>query len=123
MSVIAVVAFLLAPVTDPEILRQLNAPPPCKNGAAECEPWERDWPEQKPNPFDRFDPPPERLGPGPHTLVISDGNAMTRIDYRSGAACQRARDKVRLQTDARLTNRNPNIIYGPPKVTAFCVPR
>jgi hypothetical protein len=68
-------------------------------------------------------PPVERLGPGPHTLVISDGNAMTRIDYKSGVACQRARDKVRLQTDSRLTNTNPYVIYGTPKVSAFCVPR
>ena len=68
-------------------------------------------------------PATERLGPGPHTLVISDGNAMTRIDYRSGPACQRARDRVRLQTDSRLTNTDPRVIYGPPRVTAFCVPR
>jgi hypothetical protein len=40
---------------------------------------------------------PERLGPGVHTLVIADGNAITRIDYRSGTACQRARDEIRRQ--------------------------
>lgn len=97
--------------------------PPCRDGRAECNPWERAWPQQQPNPFDQFDTAPERLGAEPHTLVISDGTAITRIDYKSGPACQRARDKVRLQTDSRLTNTNPNIIYGPPRVTAFCVPR
>jgi hypothetical protein len=78
------------------------------------------------NPFDKFDPPvyaPDRLGPGPHTLVVSDGNAMTRVDYKTGRACQRARDEIRKQTDARLTNKNPYVVYGLPRVTAFCVPR
>jgi hypothetical protein len=68
----------------------------------------------KPNPYMRY---------VPHTLVISDGNAITRIDYKDGASCERARDEVRRQTDSRLTNNNPNIIYGAPRVTAFCVPR
>jgi len=75
------------------------------------------------NSFDEFDAKPQHLGPGPHTLVISDGNAMTRIDYKSGTACERARDKVRQQTDSRLTNKNPYVVYGPPRVSAFCVPR
>lgn len=75
-----------------------------------------------PNPYDKYRPI-EKLGPGPHTLVISDGNAMTRIDYKSGPACQHARNKVRLQTDPRLTNTSPSIIHGASYVTAFCVPR
>lgn len=81
------------------------------------------WDGYKSDPVVQPAPAPATLGPGPHTLVISDGSAMTRIDYKSGPACQRARDKVRLQTDARLTNTNPGIIYGPPRVNAFCVPR
>lgn len=75
------------------------------------------------NPFDKYDRVEPELGPGPHTLVISDGQAITRMEYKSGTACQKARDKVRLQTDARLTNRTPGVIYGAPRVTAFCVPR
>jgi hypothetical protein len=75
------------------------------------------------NPFYKYLPKEEKLGPGPHTLVISDGSAMNRTEYKSGPLCQKARDVVRLQTDARLTNRNPNVIYGAPRVTAFCIPR
>ena len=92
--------MVFAPVTDPELLRQLNDP----------------------NPYEKY-LPGERLGKGPHTLVISDGQAMTRMEYATGAACKKARDQVRLQTDARLTNTNPGVIYGLPRVTAFCVPR
>lgn len=74
------------------------------------------------NPFEDLIPK-EQLSNGPHTLVISDGKGMTKMDYKSGPLCQKARDAVRLQTDSRLTNRNPNIIYGGPSVKAFCVPR
>ena len=61
------------------------------------------------------------LGPGPHTLVVTDGEAITRFDYKSGPKCERARDVVQRQnapppdTDGR--------IYGAPRVRAFCVPR
>lgn len=98
-------------------------PPPCKNGRTDCEPWERAWPKNDRIPYEKDQIVVPPLGPGPHVLVISDGQAMTRVDYKSGAACQKARDQVRLQTDARLTNRNPNVIYGAPRVSAFCVPR
>ena len=96
------------------------ASPPCKNGAVTCEPWERAWP-QAPNPFDQFDPKPEKLGRGPHTLVISDGNAIIRIEYATGAKCKFARDAVRAQV-APPPN-SPNVVYAPSSVTAFCVPR
>lgn len=109
MQILLPLLIMMAPVTDPELLRQLNDPK---------------------NPFDKFDvpkgyvlDPPKPLGAGPHTLVISDGASMTKIEYKTGPACQKARDAVRIQTDGRLTNRNPNVIYGPPKVSAFCVPR
>ena len=59
----------------------------------------------------------ERLGPGPHTLVISDGTAMTRMEYKSGAACARARDSILRQ----FKSQHPNLIAGGP--SAFCVPR
>lgn len=65
--------------------------------------------------------PRERLGPGPHTLVISDGTAMTRIDYKTGAACQRARDATRRQVAPPVDT--PGIIHGRSSVKAFCVPR
>lgn len=60
----------------------------------------------------------ERLGPGPHTLVISDGKAMTRIDYKTGPACQFARDETRRQVPSSLSAH-----YGISNVKAFCVPR
>lgn len=32
----------------------------------------------------------ELLGPGVHTLVISDGSAITRMEYKTGPACQKS---------------------------------
>lgn len=76
---------------------------------------------KKPNVFDQFDPPPETLSPGPHTLVISDHQGMTRIDYTTGAKCLKARNAVRRQVAPPPNTRS--VIYGPPSVKAFCVPR
>lgn len=87
------------------------------------------------NPFDKFDPKPwdgykndpivqppqERLGPGPHTLVVSDGDAITRFEYRSGALCKVARDTVRRQSEP--PPKTATMIYGPSRVKAYCVPR
>ena len=58
---------------------------------------------------------------GPHTLVISDGKAMTRIDYRTAAACYKARDEV-VRQSAPPTN-SPGVFYGRSSVKAVCVPR
>jgi hypothetical protein len=63
----------------------------------------------------------EPASPGPHTLVISDRQGMTRIDYPTGAKCLRARDAIRKQT-APPPN-TPGVIYGRSSVKAFCVPR
>lgn len=63
----------------------------------------------------------ERLGPGPHVLVISDGKGMTRIDYRTGALCLKARNEVRRQMQPDKSNPDPVISASP--VRAFCVPR
>lgn len=105
------------------LLLAQTPPPPCPQSKASCEPWEREWnaaPIVGQVVFDDLIPR-ERLGPGPHTLVISDGNAMTRSDYRTGLACQRARDSVRRQV-ANPPN-TAGVIYGQPRVKAFCVPR
>lgn len=112
---------MLAPVTDPEILRKLNAPPPCKNGAAECKPWERDewaeFPIVKPNPFDKFDP---KLPPGPAYLVIATPQAIRTIPYKTMASCERARRYAVGPTSERLPN---GVLRGPPMVTYSCIPR
>lgn len=50
------------------------------------------------------------LGSGPHTLVIAEGGAFTRIEYRTGASCMHARDEARRQ-------------IGGSRLQAFCVPR
>jgi len=63
---------------------------------------------------------PELLGPGPHTLVIADGESMTKMEYRTGAACKKARDSVRSQTAPRQTSKGVYFISG---TKAFCVPR
>lgn len=69
-------------------------------------------------------PAPERLGPGPHTLVISHGEAITRMDYRTGSLCQRARDEIRRQVTPPVPGPDdPLVYYGPPRTKAFCVPR
>ena len=80
---------------------------------------QRDWFDEATTPLPRE--VLEQLGSGPHTLVISDRNAMTRIDYSSGAKCLKARDEARRQV-APPPNGN-GVIYAPSSVKAFCVPR
>jgi len=63
----------------------------------------------------------EIVGSGPHTLVISDRQGMTRIEYPTGARCLKARDAIRKQTAPPPDT--PGIIHGPSSVKAFCVPR
>lgn len=92
--------LMLAPVTNPEILRQLNDPI---------------------NPYQKYAPVAEKLGAGPHTLVVSDGSAMTRIDYKTGPLCMKARDAIRRQVASPPDT--PGRIYGPPRTRAFCIPR
>lgn len=72
-------------------------------------------------PGELVKPAPEAIGPGPHTLVISDRQGMTRIDYPSGPKCLKARNAIRKQT-APPPN-TANVIYGRSSVQAFCVPR
>lgn len=103
--------------------------PPCANGMSECMPWERDWPHQSApatpqrNPFADLIPktPAERLGAGPHTLIVSDGSGMTRVGYPSGSRCLAARNSLRQQAAPPPNTRG--IIYGSPRIQAVCVPR
>lgn len=64
-------------------------------------------------------PAPERLGPGPHTLVIS-GQPPIKIDYKTGPACQKARDEVRRQLLQSINGGPRPIVSG---TSAVCVPR
>lgn len=73
------------------------------------------------NSFADLIPQEEKMGPGPHTLVISDGAAVTRMDYKTGPSCQKARDAIRRQVAPPPST--PGIIYGRPRTKAFCVPR
>jgi hypothetical protein len=66
-------------------------------------------------------PKQQQLSSGPHVLVVSDGNAMTRMNYPTGAKCQKARDAVRRQVAPPPDT--PGRIYGLATVKAFCVPR
>lgn len=70
----------------------------------------------------RLDPVPEveRLGPGPHTLMIYNTKGVTRFEYKTGPACQKARDSVRKQATPPP---DPMVVYRSPSVTAVCVPR
>jgi hypothetical protein len=65
-------------------------------------------------------PKPEVLGSGPHTLVISDGAASSRMEYKTGQQCQKARNEIRRQVKPVAP---PGAILAPPRVQAFCVPR
>lgn len=90
---------------------------------AQSGPWDgyKADPVVQPNPFDRFDDPTpkESFGPGPHVLMIADGAAITRVNYKTGPACAKARDAVRRQ---QIVPATPGFIPGPPRVKAFCVP-
>lgn len=109
-AIVALTLFLIQAAPSPPPGFVLDQPP-CSRETETCEPWGEFVPEQ---------PDPE-LGPGPHTLIISDGDSMTRMEYASGEKCRHARDAIRLQT-APPPNSN-GIIYGQPKLEAFCVPR
>ena len=65
-------------------------------------------------------PEAEKLGPGPHTLMIYNAKGVTRFEYKSGSACQKARDSVRKQATPPP---NPRVLYSSPSITAVCVPR
>lgn len=80
----------------------------CPQGDGKCDPWAefRVPPISKPSPA----PEEEKFGPGPHTLVISDMASLTKLEYRSGAACKAARDAARRQVRAG-------------RFWALCVPR
>lgn len=77
-------------------------------------------------PWDKHATAPERLSSGPHTLVISDGNGMMRIDYKTGPQCQKAKDEVRRQNAPGpiIRSEGGGVLIPPPsRVKAFCVPR
>ena len=59
------------------------------------------------------------LGAGPHTLIIVGGRENTRIDYKSGPACQRAKDAILAQVGSRRLP-NGNLVYS---TVTVCVPR
>lgn len=63
----------------------------------------------------------DRLGNGPHTLVITGLKGITRIDYKTGAACKKARDELRRQVrDEPLPS---GVLYENRATKAYCVPR
>ncbi len=71
--------------------------------------------------FDDLVPKREVLAPTPHTLLISDGKAMTRFEYKTGSLCKRARDEVRRQ--AHEEGLKPGVVFHNPSMTAVCVPK
>lgn len=77
---------------------------PCP--VAKC-PWEKD-PIVKPNPYSKY---------GPQTLVITDGTAITRLDYSNGNRCAEARDSILRQ----YQEQHPNVFVS--ALTVVCVPR
>jgi len=76
----------------------------CNGPREKCFPWEHD-------PIVATTSRSEHVGKGPYVLVISEVNGgMTKINYRSGAACIHARDEARSQ-------------IGGVRLQAFCVPQ
>jgi len=106
--------------------RQATPSPPCLKNDDDClfksffNSWKQLDRPQSANPFDQFDPPPKELGPGPHVLIISPGETVTRMNYRSGKECQAARDAVRMQL-APVRTADGGVLYT--GVLAFCVPQ
>lgn len=97
--------------------------PPCPGGRSDCQPWERHSsadPSKRGNVFDKFDEAPLNFGPGPHTLVLTMGVHITRMDYKSGQDCQRARATALRQMGAR---RNPDGSITVSSGNAICIPR
>ena len=75
----------------------------------------------KRNPFDDLVPKSAgRLGPGPHTLIIIGVRENTKIEYKTGPACQRAKDAILAQAGPRQLP-NGGLVYS--TVTVLCVPR
>lgn len=87
---------------------------PCKSGAVECEPWQRDWSMGAGSQVDN------NTARGPQLLIVSDGANITRLRYPTGARCVDARDSVRRQAESAP---RVGVINGPPRVTAVCVPK
>lgn len=84
-------------------------PPNCPKEDVSCDPW-AEFRVVVPAPESARTPKDERIGRGPHTLIVGDGSSFAKIEYRTGAACKIARDEARRQiTGARIQ--------------AFCVPR
>ena len=63
------------------------------------------------------------LGLGPHTLIVSsrDG-AMTRMQFKTGKLCLKAKDAIRMQVEPQPGTIRP-ITYVEPPLTAVCVPQ
>jgi hypothetical protein len=99
-----VIAFLLLFAAQTEL-------PPCANGQETCKPWDRQWSTDV-NPYAKY---------GPHTLVISDGNAMTQFNYKTGTDCERARTEVMRQLIPHAGK--GWTVYAPMNTKVFCVPR
>lgn len=97
--------------------------PPCKNGAAQCKPWERAWA----NPFDAFDEHPAPFS-GPAKLLISwYQSGLTVVDYPSQSRCEQARSFVMAEVRARAQAAQADMPAGSIAISkspngAFCIP-
>ncbi len=105
--ILAALVLMAQTVPDPPPGFVLD-PPACPQGQTECKPWERQWKNPNVKPM---------LGPGPHTLVIIGGQEPVRMDFKSGRACQNARDAFLNQ----YHDQHPNLVAS--GVTAACIPR
>lgn len=110
--------------------------PPCKTGD-KCEPWERAWRSDPvvaiPDGHGGFEPPPPKLGPGRHELVVHWPGSAAEGDYHrvysSGAACLKARAAVLDENARRLAaneadadSRGYKIIAPAASPYVMCVP-
>jgi len=81
-----------------------SAVPPCRNGAANCQPWERAW--------------------GSFYLILKWGpGAPLAIKYDSLQSCERAADAVgRQRSNDKQTTIPLTMVEGPNIPWAFCIP-
>jgi len=68
--------------------------------------------------FPKVEKPAEKWLPGPYVLIVSLRGGITKINYKSGPACGRARDAIEGKQQAPA----PGQIPLPSARIAYCVP-
>lgn len=81
----------------------------CQASKAACDPWAA---------YRVTTPPPEEFYPGPYLLIVTLKGGVTKIRYKTGRACGKARDAIEGKKQAST----PSQLSLPTVRIAFCVP-